>query len=87
VAAAKEPRRLNGSRSGARPPCPPEVSATLIHSHFSSQAGVNAKTFGDFAELFIFCPQKGGRIDKDRGYQVCIDETDAPAVQASSFNR
>ena len=49
VAAAKEPRRLNGSRSGARPPCPPEVSATLIHSHFSSQAGVNAKTFGDFA--------------------------------------
>ncbi len=36
--------------------------------HFLSQTGVDAKTFGDFAELLIPCPQKRGRIDKDRGY-------------------
>ena len=42
---------------------------------------MDAKTFGDFAELFIFCPQKGGRIDKDGGYQVCVGETDAAVVQ------
>ena len=47
---------------------------------------MNTKTFGDFAELLISCPQTRGRIDKDGGYQVCVGETDAAVVQASSFN-
>src|SRR5712691_172583 len=40
-----------------------------------------------FTESLISCPQKGGRIDKDRGYQACVGETDAPVVQASGLNR
>lgn len=52
-----------------------------------SQTSVDTETFGDFAELFISRPQKGGRIDIYRRYQVCVDEADPPVVQVSSFDR
>ena len=48
---------------------------------------MNAKTFSDPAESLIFCPEKRGRIDKDRGYQVCVGQADAKAVQTTSLNR
>src|SRR5712692_9867205 len=56
------------------------------HSCFLSQAGVNTKTLRGLTESLISCPQKRGRIDKDRGYQVCVGQTDAEAVQTTSFN-
>jgi hypothetical protein len=51
------------------------------------QTCVNAKILGDFAELLISRPEKRGRIDKDRGDQVRVNQADAAAVQPSSFNR
>src|SRR5207302_10811487 len=35
---------------------------------FLAQTGVNAQTFGGLTEPLVSCPQKRGRIDKDRGY-------------------
>ena len=43
-----------------------------VRSCFLGQAGVNAESFGGLTESLIFCPQKRGRIDKDRGYQMCV---------------
>ena len=47
---------------------------------------MNPKTFCGFAEPLISCPQKRGRIDKDRGYKLGIGQTDAKAVQTTSLN-
>ena len=51
------------------------------------QIGVNTKILGDFAQLFISCPEECGSTDKDRGNQVRVNKADALAIQASSFNR
>jgi hypothetical protein len=58
-----------------------------------SQTGVNAKAFGGLRESLIACPQKGGRIDKHRGYlgmhpsdqcRGCTNgETQSPAAPRS----
>ena len=53
---------------------------------FLGQTGVNAKAFGSLTEALVFRPQKGRRIDKDRGYEVCVGKTDAEAVQTTSLN-
>src|ERR1035441_7752573 len=50
------------------------------------QARVEAESFSGFAEPPISCPQKRGRIDEDRGYQVGVGQTDAKAVQTTSLN-
>jgi hypothetical protein len=42
-----------------------------------SQTGVNAESFSSLAETLIPCPQKRGWIDKDRGYQVRINQADS----------
>src|ERR1700730_13780908 len=47
---------------------------------------MNAKTSGGLAQSFISCPQKRGRVDKDRGYQMCVSQTDPQAVQTERFN-
>jgi hypothetical protein len=52
--------------------CSPAVSSNSL-----SQTGVNAETFCCFAESLISCPQKRGRIDEDRGYQLGVGQTDA----------
>ncbi len=44
------------------------ISAPKFGFSFLSQAGVNAKSSGDLTEWLVSCPQKRGRIDKDRGY-------------------
>ena len=46
-------------------------------SNSLTQTGVNAESFCGFAEWLISCPQQRGRIDKDSGYELCVDQTDA----------
>src|SRR5438876_3377152 len=48
---------------------------------------MNAKVFGNFTEPFIPCPQKRGRTDQDRGYEVSVYDSDAEAVQASGLDQ
>jgi hypothetical protein len=58
----------------------------LFFSNSLRQAGVNAQTLGGLAESLISSPQKRGRIDEDRRYQLCIGQTDAEAVQTASLD-
>jgi hypothetical protein len=47
---------------------------------------MNAETFGGLTEPLISSPQKGRRIEKDRGDQVCVGQTDAKAVKVPSLD-
>ena len=46
----------------------------------SGQSSVNAKSSSDSAEWLVSCPQKGGRIEKDGGDQLCVGQTNANTV-------
>ncbi len=50
---------------------------------------MNAESLGNLTKWLVSCPQKRGRIDKHRGDQVCVRQTDAAAYRrrASIVNR
>ena len=72
----------NGAKENLRQRAPEgRQKRRSIISAFLRQAGVNAESFGGFAQLLIFCPQERGRIDENGSDQVCVGQTNAEAVQ------